>query len=94
MRLLDNLDLRAHMNSNINSLSAGQKRKLEITRLIIEQRNTWILDDRFLGLDQDTVNIIGQTISDHLNHDGLVILASHTPVSISSKTYIDLNLHD
>ena len=94
MRLLDNLHLREYMNYNIKDLSNGQKRKLELTRLIIEERNIWILDEPFLGLDQDSINIIGQTISDHLSHNGTVILTSHVPVSISSKTYIDLDLHE
>ena len=53
------------MNELANKLSSGQRRKLELTRLIIEERNFWILDEPFLGLDQDTINIIGQTITDH-----------------------------
>ena len=94
MRLLDNLNLRECMNDRVIFLSTGQKRKLELTRLIIEQKNFWVLDEPFLGLDQDSINIIGQTISDHLNHEGLVILSSHVPVSIYSKIYIDLDLHE
>ena len=94
MRLIDNLDLREKMNQPVSMLSKGQKRKLELTRLIIEERKIWILDEPFLGLDQDSVNIIGQTISDHLSHDGMVILSTHSPVSISSKKYIDLDLHE
>ena len=62
MRLLDNLNLREHMNDHAIFLSTGQRRKLELTRLIIEQKNIWILDEPFLGLDQDSINIIGQTI--------------------------------
>ena len=94
MKLLDNLNLRNFMNELAYKLSSGQRRKLELTRLIIEERNFWILDEPFLSLDQDTINIIGQTITDHLMQKGLVILASHTPVSISSKKYIDLDLHE
>ena len=70
------------------------ERKLELTRLIIEERKIWILDEPFLGLDQDSVNIMGQTISDHLSQNGMVILATHFPVSISSKEYIDLDIHE
>ena len=94
MRLLDNLNLREHMNDYVIFLSTGQRRKLELARLIIEEKNIWILDEPFLGLDQDSINIIGQTISDHLTNNGLVVLASHVPVSIHSKKYIDLDLHE
>ena len=94
VRLIDNLNLRSHMNNRVSFLSKGQKGKLELSRIIIEERNIWILDEPFLGLDQDSVNIIGQTINDHLTQNGIVILTSHVPVSISSKTYIDLDLHE
>ena len=93
MKLLDSLNLSLFVNELVYKLSSGQKRKLELTRLIIEERNLWILDEPFLGLDQDTINIIGQTITDHLMQKGSVILSSHIPVSISSKKYIDLDLH-
>ena len=82
------------MNDHAIFLSTGQRRKLELTRLIIEQKNICILDEPFLGLDQDSVSIIGQTISDHLTNNGLVVLPSHVPVSIHSKKYIDLDLHE
>ena len=94
MRLIDNLNLRETMNQYVNLLSHGQKRKLELSRLIIEERNIWIMDEPFLGLDQDTINIIGDTISDHLKQNGTVILSSHVPIGISQKTFIDLDFHE
>ena len=94
MRLIDNLNLRETMNQYVNLLSQGQKRKLELSRLIIEERNIWIMDEPFLGLDQDTINIIGDTISDHLKQNGTVILSSHVPIGISQKTFIDIDFHE
>ncbi|PPR44657.1 MAG: Cytochrome c biogenesis ATP-binding export protein CcmA [Alphaproteobacteria bacterium MarineAlpha5_Bin11] len=94
MKLIDSLNLREYMNQKVLFLSYGQKRKLELTRLIIEERNIWILDEPFLGLDQDSINIIGETISDHLARKGMAIFSSHIPVSISKKQYIDLDLHE
>tara|TARA_B100001029_G_C14972103_1_gene400853 strand:+ start:357 stop:980 length:624 start_codon:yes stop_codon:yes gene_type:complete len=94
LKLLSNIDLDNYINERVKNLSSGQKRKLELTRLIIEERHTWILDEPFLGLDQQSVSIIGQTISDHLKQKGTVILSSHIPVNITNKTYIDLDLHE
>ncbi|PPR40770.1 MAG: Cytochrome c biogenesis ATP-binding export protein CcmA [Alphaproteobacteria bacterium MarineAlpha5_Bin12] len=94
LKLLSNIDLDNYINERVKNLSSGQKRKLELTRLIIEERHTWILDEPFLGLDQHSVSIIGQTISDHLKQKGTVILSSHIPVNITNKTYIDLDLHE
>ena len=94
LKLLSNIDLDNYINERVKNLSSGQKRKLELTRLIIEERHPWILDEPFLGLDQQSVSIIGQTISDHLKQKGTVILSSHIPVNITNKTYIDLDLHE
>ena len=94
IKLLNNINLEYLKNEQVYKLSTGQKRKLELTRLIIEERHIWILDEPFLGLDQETINIIGQTISDHLKQNGSVIFSSHIPVSILNKRYIDLDLHE
>ena len=41
-----------------------------------------------------TINIIGETISDHLKQNGSVIFSSHIPVSLTNKKYIDLDMHE
>ena len=94
IKLLNNINLEYLKNEQVYKLSSGQKRKLELTRLIIEERHIWILDEPFLGLDQETINIIGQTMSDHLRQNGSVIFSSHIPVSLTNKRYIDLDLHE
>ena len=78
-----------------NLLRSDSERILELRNLLNKANHAYyILDEPFLGLDQETVNIIGQTISDHLLQNGAVILSSHVPVSITSKKYIDLDLHE
>ena len=94
IKLLNIINLEYLKNEQVYKLSTGQKRKLELTRLIIEERNLWILDEPFLGLDQGTIRIIGQTITDHLVKKGSVILSSHMPVSISKKKFIDMDFHE
>ena len=63
-------------NSKV-TLSLGELKKLELLRLIIDNKKLWILDEPLTNLDTDTINIIGKTFEDHCNNKGSIILTSH-----------------
>ena len=50
--LLDLLQLNVYKNVMIKYLSYGEIRKLEICRLIIEQKKLWIMDEPYSGFDE------------------------------------------
>ena len=75
--VLDLLSLSLHKNTPIKNLSFGEIKKLELLRLIIEQKKLWLLDEPFMGLDQDSIEIINQTIINHIELNGMVIFTSH-----------------
>ena len=58
-------------------LSYGEIRKLELSRLIIEKRKLWIFDEPYLGLDEASINIVNETLTDHLRNNGMIIFSSH-----------------
>ena len=76
--ILGLLSLDQYKNTKINELSFGEVKKLELLRLIIEQKKLWVLDEPFIGLDKDSVELISQTFSNHTNLDGMVIFTSHS----------------
>jgi heme exporter protein A len=76
--ILELLSLDQYKNTKINELSFGEVKKLELLRLIIEQKKLWVLDEPFIGLDKDSVELISQTFSNHTNLDGMVIFTSHS----------------
>ena len=58
-------------------LSAGQKRRLALTRLLIEPRPVWLLDEPTAALDTEGRALVSQLVADHRASGGMVIAAVH-----------------
>ena len=74
----------------VNCLSAGQKRRVLMARMLIRQAKLWILDEPFNALDIDAVNALQGLITEHVEQDGLVVLTSHQEVSLPHVRVLDL----
>ncbi len=61
-------------------LSAGQKRKLALSRLFAAPRPVWLLDEPQVSLDAASVRLLDTAIKDHLDAGGIALVASHTPL--------------
>ena len=88
--VMDLLSLEQYRNMQINDLSFGEIKKLELSRLIIEQKKLWVLDEPFIGLDKHSTNLINETIINHINLGGMVILTSHIMPEIPFLQIFDL----
>ncbi len=75
------------------SLSAGQKRRLALSRCLIGQRKLWILDEPFTALDQGGIRLFQQHLSQHLDVGGMAIMASHQMVDLPGNRVMELNLN-
>ena len=71
-------------------LSAGQKRRLALTRLVVAYRPLWLLDEPTVGLDAASLLILQDHIRDHLNNGGIVIAATHAELGVKSARSIQL----
>jgi len=58
-------------------LSAGQKRRLNLARLLVAPRPIWLLDEPSSALDKEGEKILNTMISEHLKKGGMVIASSH-----------------
>ena len=83
-------DLENYKNTFVKHLSYGEKRKLEISRLVVERKKLWIFDEPYLGLDEITINIFNETLKNHASKDGMVIFSSHYHLEIHGVDTIDL----
>jgi heme exporter protein A len=63
-------------------LSAGQKRRLALARLVACARPVWLLDEPFASLDEDGRRLAVQFISEHCAAGGIAIAATHEPIPI------------
>lgn len=62
------------------SLSAGQKQRVVLARLLLHSAVLWILDEPFTALDSSGVALVGRLLEGHLERGGMAVLTSHQPV--------------
>lgn len=67
-------------------LSAGQKRRLALVRLLIEPRPIWLLDEPTAALDIEGRGLVGQLVAEHRARGGMVIAAIHGEGFEGSRT--------
>jgi heme exporter protein A len=65
-------------------LSAGQRRRLALTRLLLSNRPLWLLDEPMAALDKDGRALAVKLAGDHCAQGGIAIVASHEPVGLAS----------
>ena len=75
--ILEVLKLHSLTNQKVRTLSLGQVKKLELLRLIIENKKYWILDEPFTNLDSETIDILSQSFEDHCVNKGSILFSSH-----------------
>ena len=71
-------------------LSAGQKRRLALTRLVLAHRPIWLLDEPSVGLDTASLILLQNQIRSHVATGGIVIAATHTDLGINATRSINL----
>ena len=66
-------------------LSAGQRRRLSIARLLTVRRPIWLLDEPTNALDSAGQSMFAALMADHLARGGLIIAATHVPLGIIAR---------
>ncbi len=66
-------------------LSAGQRRRLGIARLVAVKRPVWLLDEPTSALDSDAQALLAGLMTTHLHSGGLIIAATHDPLGIPAR---------
>jgi len=66
-------------------LSAGQRRRLSIARLLVVRRPIWLLDEPTSALDVKGQALFAGLMTDHLASGGLIVAATHSPLGIQTR---------
>ncbi|MDC0498307.1 heme ABC exporter ATP-binding protein CcmA [Alphaproteobacteria bacterium] len=89
--LLNKLNIKKYFKTKVMYLSSGESKKLELIRLILEQKKLWVLDEPFNHLDDLSIEILNQTFFDHINNDGMILFASHFNPIINNLETLEIN---
>lgn len=71
-------------------LSAGQKRRLGLARLLVTGRPIWLLDEPTVSLDVASVALFAEVVRAHLAKGGLAVIATHVDLGLPEATTLDL----
>ncbi len=66
-------------------LSAGQSKRLSLSRLLLADRAVWLLDEPTATLDKKGDSLVAKLIDDHLDRGGIAIIATHLDLSLKNK---------
>jgi heme exporter protein A len=71
-------------------LSAGQRRRLSLSRLFLSYRPIWLLDEPNVGLDGSSLAQLAHHMREHLKSGGLIVAAAHTDLGVKAHRTIEL----
>jgi heme exporter protein A len=66
-------------------LSAGQRRRLSIARLLTVRRPIWLLDEPASALDAAGQTMFAALMQDHLDRGGMIVAATHAPLGVVAR---------
>ena len=72
-------------------LSAGQKRRLGLARLLVTGRPVWLLDEPTVSLDVASVALFADVVRGHLTAGGLAVIATHVDLGLPEAQVLDLD---
>jgi heme exporter protein A len=67
------------------TLSAGQKRRLGLARLVLSQCPVWVLDEPTVSLDRFSVKLFAEVVQDHLDAGGAAVIATHIDLGLDAQ---------
>jgi len=76
------------LDLKVGTLSAGQKRRVGLSRLGLTGRSVWLLDEPTVSLDQTSVSIFENIIKDHLLKNGCALIATHIDLGLEDSAKI------
>lgn len=83
---LDAYELNELTDRHAGNLSAGQKRRLGLSRLLVTGRPIWVLDEPTVSLDRSAVGMFAGAVRAHLGQGGSALIATHIDLGLDGDT--------
>ena len=85
---IEGFSLQPLLGLEVRKLSAGQRRRLSLARLVASPRPLWLLDEPFAPLDAERRALFGGLMANHLAGGGMILAAVHDPLPIPARTVV------
>jgi heme exporter protein A len=92
MPVLTQLELHPYQHRLAKHLSAGQKRRLALAKLLLFPKPLWILDEPLTALDAHSQRIFLSALETHLKNGGMAIVSSHHAFTLNDVKIQTLTL--
>jgi heme exporter protein A len=89
---LTKVHLHGYDDALVQALSAGQKRRLSLARLLITHNILWILDEPFTAIDKQGIALIESLMMEHCANGGMIVLTSHHDITLQGVDILRINL--
>lgn len=93
-KALQRVRLRGFEDNPVGTLSAGQKRRLALARLLVTDAPLWILDEPFTSLDKASMALFADIFTEHLQGQGMIVMTSHHDIVLPHVQQRFLNLSE
>ena len=80
---LTRVQLAGYQQVLVQALSAGQKRRMSLARLLVTKNRLWILDEPFTSLDKQGIKLTETLMTEHCSRGGLIVLTSHHDLNLT-----------
>jgi heme exporter protein A len=89
------LGLEGYEDLPCRMLSAGQRRRVALARLLVVSARLWILDEPYTALDTTGIATVEVLITEHLISGGVAVFTSHQPITLGDQPidHISLSPH-
>ncbi len=91
--ILAALDLKELADVPGRFLSAGQKRRLSLTRLLASPAELWLLDEPSITLDVESARRLETMLAGHRKQGGMTVVATHTKIALPEAKTINMASH-
>ncbi|WP_299635995.1 heme ABC exporter ATP-binding protein CcmA [uncultured Ruegeria sp.] len=82
---LDAFELNELADRHAGNLSAGQKRRLGLARMLVTGRPIWMLDEPTVSLDKNAVQMFADAVRAHLGQGGSALIATHIDLGLDGE---------
>ena len=86
------MGLAAERDTLTRELSAGQRRRAALARLLVDESVLWVLDEPAAALDRDGAGLVESLCSEHAAAGGALVFTSHQPLDLASGRMRELRL--